>query len=287
MKNNKKLNQVELDFIDFMSEKTSRQQESLKKIFIQLRDRYKFNTPGYAGLTGDVAHLYRMLYDTDTEENTIRCYQFHALLNLYRFISYTYAKPKGQYIKEFWRDMKKGQFRNLINFLRRKLLKVSTATKKNKADGSISEFLLSKSKPEPVVVDYGCGLAGISFEMAQIRKEARVYLVDVDCITLDFMEYRFGKHARQVESIRITPDNIYPDLPPHDICIIREVLEHVHKPLMVCENILKSLNAGGVMYGNFNDHNINMYHISADLSNVRTWLKQHFDQIGPGCYRKR
>ena len=101
------------------------------------------------------------------------------------------------------------------------------------------------------------------------------------------MEYRFSKYVRDVETIRITPDDIYPDLPEHDICIIREVLEHVHKPLKICENILKSLNPDGIVYGNFGDHNVNMYHISADLSNVRSWFQEHFNQVGPGCYRKK
>ncbi|MBN1124759.1 MAG: methyltransferase domain-containing protein [Sedimentisphaerales bacterium] len=281
------LNEVEIDFVDFMAARTGRPRAEVEVIFINIRDRYGFETNRFLGMTGEVAELYKLLYDTKTEEDTIRCYQFHSLLNVYCHLAYTYPKPKKKYWKELVRDLKKGELRNIVNFLKRKFTSSAELKGLHLGPRGIAAFLLDQVKEEPVVLDYGCGLGYISYQMVKLNKQIRAILLDVDCLMLDFTVYRFQKIGANMEVIRITSDCIYPVVPKHNICILREVLEHVHQPLLVCEAIITALNPGGIVYGNFDDHTRNMYHVTPELNNVRHWFDRHFEKIGNGCYRKR
>ena len=87
--------------VEFMSSRTGKSPERTEELFCKIKDRYRFATEQYAGLTGDIARLYRIIYDTSTEAEAIKCYQVHALLHLYRFISYSYPKPKSSYLQEY------------------------------------------------------------------------------------------------------------------------------------------------------------------------------------------
>ena len=280
------LNLFERDFVEFMAGKRNRSADEMEKIFIETKRRYDFSQDRYNALTGDIARVQRIMYDTATQEDAIDCYRAHALLHLFRFISYTYPKAKSKYAHELFRDLKKGEFGNLYNFIKRKLV----GRKSGKAVGvgfeGIAAFLADKVGAAPIVVDYGCGLGHASFEIAKLNKKAKIYLVDIDCLTLEFAEFRFRKHDVNVEIIPVTGENMYPELPRHNICIAREVMEHVAEPLVVYQNICSALEAGGFLYGGFEDHEKNMYHISTDLSGLREKVVKDFEKLQHHCYRK-
>ncbi|MBN1126424.1 MAG: methyltransferase domain-containing protein [Sedimentisphaerales bacterium] len=281
------LNEVENDFIEFMAARTGRPRQEVEATFIRIRDRFGFATDRFLGMTGEVAELYKMLYDTGTEADTIRCYQFHCLLHLYCHLAYTYPKPKRKYGKELVRDLKKGEFRNLVNFLKRRFTFRAKPKGLHLGPQGIAAFLLDQVKQEPVVLDYGCGLGYISYEMVRQNQQTRVVLLDVDSLMLDFTVYRFQIIHADLDVVRVTPECVYPPVPPHNICILREVLEHVHQPLRVCQAITKALAPGGILFGHFEDHIRNMYHVSPELNQIRQWLAAHFETISDGCFRKR
>ena len=65
--------------------------------------------------------------------------------------------------------------------------------------------------------------------------------IDIDCLTLEFTEFRFNKHQVNVEIIPVSKNNLYPKLPVHNICIATEVMEHLIQPLKAYQNIKNSL----------------------------------------------
>ena len=63
-------------------------------------------------------------------------------------------------------------------------------------------------------------------------------------------------------------------------------MEHVMRPLVAYENIHKSMELGGILYGNFEDHEKDMFHISPDLMDLRKKITQNFKEIHYCCYKK-
>lgn len=282
-----KLNEVEIDFIEFMAEKRNRPLAEIENIFRKTKERFKFCGLEYVKLTDQIPRLYRIMYDTATEEDTIGCYQAHEFLHLFAYISYTYPKPKSSYLRDLRRDLKKGEWTNIHNFIRRKL----AGSRKQKGvylgPKGIASFLIDAVTEAPVVVDYGSGLAYISYEIAKANSDARIFLVDIDCVVLEFAAFRLKKIGADVQTIPVTKTNLYPELPPHNICIATEVMEHLTQPLTVYENILEALRERGVLYGGFDDHQPNMFHISPDLSELRHRISRDFESLEHRCYKKK
>ncbi|HPD45957.1 MAG TPA: methyltransferase domain-containing protein [Anaerohalosphaeraceae bacterium] len=281
------LNCVERDFVEFMSQKTGKPIAAVERLFCQTRRRFRFADTRYSRLTGDLAHLYRLLYDTDTEEGMIECYQVHALPNLLKYISYTYPKPKTRYFRDLVRDVRKLEWRNAWNLLRRKLVRKAKTSGVHLGPRGIAEVLTSLVDGPPVVVDYGSGLAYISYEIAGLRSDSAIFLLDVESLVLEFALFRLKKTGATVHAIPVTKENIYPELPDHNICIASEVMEHLAQPLKAYDNIFRSLRPGGLLYGRFDDHQPNMYHVSPNLCALRRRLAEDFEQVDQWCYRKK
>ena len=49
---------------------------------------------------------------------------------------------------------------------------------------------------------------------------------------------------------------------------------------------LKGLLRGGVVYGDFDDHQKNMWHISTDLSEIRQKISEDFQVMEHRCYKR-
>ena len=152
---------------------------------------------------------------------------------------------------------------------------------------SIAKRLIDRLDKPPVVVDYGCGMGYISFEIAKLNKTSKIFLLDIDTIILEFALFRFTKHGFEAQTIPIVKDlPAYPKLPPHNICIVMSVMEHIVNPLAAYQNIYDSLERGGIIYGNFGDTRREMFHVSSDLSQLRRRIAADFQEIGECCYKK-
>ena len=268
------LNQVEKDFIEFTSKKRKRPYEEMADIYLSTKNRFEFSSFEYRKLNEDIHNLFKIIYNDKNEEELIDSYKFHALMHLFRFISYSYPQNQVQ---------RKGIFGKLLNFKKEKFQ--TTKTMDSKFFG-IVKLLVEKTKKTPIVVDYGCGLGYVSYEISTFEKKSKIYLVDVDCLTLEFAEFRFKKRGVNVKIIPVSKDNIYPKLPKHNICIATEIMEHIIQPLKVYQNIWDSLEVGGIIYGNFEDHKKEMFHVSPNLSELRCRLREGFERIGDMVYKK-
>jgi len=280
------LNEVERDFIEFMAARRNRPVAEMEEIFVSTRARFGFSGPDYGRLTGLIPRLYRIMYDTSTEEETVKCYRAHELLHLFKYLSYSYPKPKSVLLRNLRRDLKKGQWRNIHNFLRRKLAFGKEKKGLHLGPPGIARFLVESVESPLVVVDYGSGLAYISYEIARLSPGVRVFLVDIDCLVLEFAEFRLKKIGADVQTIAVTETSLYPSLPEHNICIASEVMEHLARPLVAYDNIHHAMRVGGILYGGFEDHRPNMFHVSPDLGKVREKISRDFEKLNYRCYRK-
>jgi SAM-dependent methyltransferase len=243
----KELNPLEKDFIEFFSGRRQCPKERIRDIFLETRDRFAFAGSGYRELCDQIHHLFRIRYDDAREEELADSYKFHELPHLFRMIGYTYDRC---YKKEA---------ESLIRFVDR----------------------------DPVIcVDYGCGLAHLSYELGGMKRPSEIYLVDLDTLILEFCEFRFARQKIDAKVMRVARNNLYPKLPAHNLCIAEEIMEHLKEPLLAYQHIYESLEPGGILYGNFSDHRPEMFHVTPDLSPLRERLSEDFQILGPKCYRK-
>lgn len=276
------LNEVEIDFIEFISSKKKRDLQTIVSKYLALKEKFDFHSNEFKTLGVNIYELNSLYYTDETDRDLIESYRHHALMHLLRFVSYEQARLERNSLTKKVRTaikiIKKGDiysfFKNTRNHV---LLKKTHVHDFNKIANDIQESSTTKIN---TVIDYGCGPGFISFALSKKIKEEEkrtitTYLVDIDTLVLDFTKFRFEKNSLPFEVITIDENNMYPVLPPHDICIATEVLEHVPKPEVVAEHIAKSLQKGGVLYGSMNDHNAHAFHISPDLAKTRDAIKQN------------
>lgn len=262
-------NEIETDFIDFIAARRQRPQTEIGEIFLETKKEFELGSTDFAELNTKLYRLLRIFYDQSDERELVDSYSFYAPMHLLRFIGYSYP-PIGKGMKE------KGI---------RSLARLAGREDKGKDFSQQARELVSQLGKKPVVVDYGCGPAYLSFEIAKLTS-GRTYLVDIDCLTLEFAEYRFRKHGLKAEKIAVTKKNIYPKLPKHNLCLAMEVMEHLVEPLTAYKNIRQGLETRGILYGNFEDHGERMFHVSTDLSRLREVVRKDFELIGMGVYRR-
>lgn len=243
-----KMTETELDFLEFMSEQMHCTQKKTKLDYLKARKQFHIPSSKYVTFIRNQTRSYK--YNPRTAEGLIDLYKFSELWCLYVYLSYSYQPNTMQ---EFSRIAK-----NII-----------------------------ENSVQPIIIDYGCGLGYISFEIGRLRHYSEIFLVDVDNLVLKFANFRFVKHSIKVNLIRIDKKRVYPLLPEHDVCILFEVLEHVKEPLRVCENIISSLRPNGLLCGNFQDHRANPFHVSPNLHPIRKWVALNFKKIGKFLYQKK
>ena len=283
------LNQIENDLIDFISQKRKRSFQAIKDLYLQTKHNYhNFDFFGHGNILGHVQELYRVMYDPSDKNYGIESYQVHGLLHLFCYLSSSFPKTTSNYLQETLYHLKKGHFHKIVIYATRKIKRIlkKEPTSGSLFQASIAKTLLEKVNHAPVVVDYGAGLGYVSFEIATLKNDAKVYLLDIPSLVSEFAEFRFKKHNINVEILPVTIEDPYPKLPTHNICIATEVMEHILEPITAYQNICNSLEKGGILYGNFEDHEPHSYHISANLSELRKIIAQDFQPLDDRTYKK-
>lgn len=241
------LTEIEKDFIEFVCLKRNRPESQIRQIYLETRHRFKFKERSYFDFCENIHYLFRLFYNDLDEEGLFESYRFYALPHTFYFL--------GEWSPQ--------------------------------TDRVAAEFMSLLKGRLVSVVDYGCGLSPLSFAAAKFPECRQVYLVDIENLKLEFSEFRFRKHGKNAAVIKVSRENPYPALPPHNLCIATEVMEHLTEPLRAYENIYASMEKGGILYGYFGDHEKILYHISADLEPLRRRLSRDFEKIGDLIYRKR
>ncbi len=296
------LNQVEQDFVEFMSVKTGKSRQYIEEVYQTTKRDFKFNSPEFKEFTRKTYDLNKLLHDELSEVELLETYKYHGLISLYRFVSYSFEeKNESTLSKRVATALKlvlSGKTTVLLKVFQQKQARAAKqkSTRFNTEPlnpRDLAEYLVGLADNNvSTVVDYGCGPAYVSFAIAMKYKNAGLpvpltILVDLDWITREFVQYRFTKHNLPFQVVEVTEDNLYPVLPPHDLCIATEVMEHVKEPLRVFKNIHDSLRVGGILHGNYEDHDTHMLHVSPNLKILRDALEKHkFKILSYQTYKK-
>lgn len=277
------LNQVEEDFIEFITKKKNQSYDEFKKIFIETREFFKFNTLEYRNLVMTIFSLNRILYNDTSEIEILDAMKYHELINLFRMISYSYPsipQSRGRKIKSLMKTLLKFQVKKVASSIKQKIFPKQVYSE------PISNFIIKNLNKIPIILDYGCGLGYLSYEIAKIEKNSKIILLDLENLILDFALFRFQKQNFDVQVIKVTKESLYPKLSPHNLCICTGVLEHIKEPLLVYHNIYESLESGGILHGFFGNQDEEIFHVSPDLQTIREKLAGDFEYINNNCYKK-
>lgn len=275
------LNEVEQDFLIFIAERNDEQLPEVQKRYEASKRALQFDSKEFTAYEETSYQLLQVFFNDQDERSLFASYRHYAYPDMLRMLSYSFPKPRPTirgYVRTALTALRSGDISKLTSFLRRK---IGSEKKQSVID------LLLESHGAPTVVDYGCGFGYLSFDLAQRSPDAKVILVDLDTIKLDFAEFRFKRHGIAYETIRITAGNQYPELPPHDICIATDVMEHLYQPLAAYAHIRDSQKTGGILYGNFEDHNEEMFHVHPHMSDVRDAVQKDYIQTSPEIYTRR
>jgi len=279
------LNNIEKDFIEFIAKKRGETKEKVDKYYRQLKKSFDFKSPKFRQLTEDVEVLYKIYFGFDKEDEILRTYTLSSYLSILRFLSYSSPAKVKHLLQNFIYFLKMFFSKNnkrAVCHLKRNIKKLIIS--KNKIN--LLNFI-RKNYDSPIILDYGCGLAYLSFKLSKQLQNTKVILVDIDSIMLDFVEYRFSKNKINFEIIRVKENNLYPELPTHNVCIADEIMEHLRNPIKVYKNINKSLADNGILYGDYDDHCPELFHLHTNLSFLRNELIKDFKKIGPKSYIKK
>lgn len=241
--------EIETEFVEFLVGRLETSKDEVYSNYIKTKNKFNFSGNGYKKHLAGFHDLHGVLYNDATDRNIVESMRFFELMHTFRFISYRFVEST---VEEF----------------------------ENKAK-RILEFI-----DDPIILDYGCGLGHISYEICKMNSNTKVFLLDIDCLSLDFAEYRFKQKNFNVEKIGVTENNIYPALPSHNICIAAEVMEHLKNPTRALSDINKSMIPSGVLYGTFSNHKSGLFHPSFDLSLFRKELCKNFKEIEKKLYRR-
>jgi len=291
-----KLTEIEEEFILFISKKMNKSIERVRELYLSTKNKFGFESDSYKQFCKDNYELNKIIYGEDSDEELLASYKFHALMHTFRFLSYSFPKAiKANKTKKLFSLIKSGDFIKIINYTKRKIKYNQNITEKYEPEDPklLAQYLLSSfSKTPQVIVDYGCGPAYVSFEIAKHcqylgEKMPTIYLVDIDSLINEFVIYRFNLHKIPYVKVTVDINNLYPNLPEHQICIASEVMEHIKEPVVVFNNINKKLSADGILFGNFYDHDEYMFHISPHLEELRKSItKNEYKQISLNTYKK-
>lgn len=241
------LSRLENQFVRFIAARRERPVAEIERLYRETRDRFRFDSKRYFDLCEDIHYVFRVFYNDLDEKGMMESYRFFALPHIFWFIGED--KPGLE-------KLCSGLFAGL------------------------------EGRP-PRIVDYGCGLAHLSYGIAKLHPEAETTLVDIDNLKLDFAAYRFREAGLRVRTLVVDEKNPYPQLPPHNLCVATEVLEHLKDPMRALNNIAGSMEPGGILYGDFGDHDPILFHVSTDLSEVRQEIARLYDPAGEMTYRKK
>jgi SAM-dependent methyltransferase len=278
-------NEIETDLISFLAQKRNKTEEEIRRFYLNLKKNFDFKSTSFRDLTEKSQVLHNLFLGMENGEELIETYRFHSYLAILRFISYSLPsrlKHLLQNFSYFFKLVFRGAGGRAWCSFKRTIKK--SLRKRRKID--LIQHIKNHYR-SPTVVDYGCGLAYLSFQIALKIPGCRIVLVDVDSIMNEFARFRFQKHGIPYESLKVTKENLYPRLPIHQVCIADEVMEHLKDPLKALENIRKAMAPGGLLYGDYDDHCPELFHLHTDMAFFRNELNRDYTPLADKIYQKK
>ena len=148
------------------------------------------------------------------------------------------------------------------------------------------EFRALEQSTNPRILDFGCGLAQLSIAWTRHLRECgqavELFLVDLPLLHLDFLRWLCHRWELPATILSCTPECPIPPMPPYDLCLATEVLEHVYEPEKYLQALAAALRPGGFLLTNLADHSDEFLHVSPRLSPLREHLaNQGWKELRP------
>ncbi|MCC7203019.1 MAG: methyltransferase domain-containing protein [Nitrospirae bacterium] len=141
------------------------------------------------------------------------------------------------------------------------------------------ELGILEERADPLIVDFGCGLAQFSIAWAcRLRNQGKplqLFLADLPLLHMDFLRWLCQRWELPASIAACTPSCPIPDLPACDLCVATEIFEHVPDPMNYLLALAEAVKPGGFLLTNLadhTDHNEEFLHISPDLAQLRQYL---------------
>ena len=143
------------------------------------------------------------------------------------------------------------------------------------------------------ILDFGCGLAhgsrSLAAKLSALGRHVELALADIPTLRKPFLLWigeRTNLHTVFLDCTERVP---IPPLPPCDICVATNVLEHLDRPLEYLNAFDRVLEPGGLLWTDIADHNSEFMHITPLLQGVRERVEGlGYEPIVPcRLYRKR
>jgi SAM-dependent methyltransferase len=128
-------------------------------------------------------------------------------------------------------------------------------------------------KKNPVIADFGCGLAQHSIALAEKLRDMgaspRLVLIDIPTMRKDFLAFLCAKLNLPADLLDSTRAKPLPELPAFDALIATEVFEHLHDPVAYFDAFDARLAPGGFILTQIKDHRPELFHVSPGLQALR------------------
>ena len=145
-------------------------------------------------------------------------------------------------------------------------------------------FVARQMPRNGVLVEWGCGVAPVSFWLAthswQVGGEPTFVLADVDSEHYTFGRWRLAEADGEAIELFVEAGKSLPVLPPADVACLFEVLEHLPSPRRVIEHVGAAVKPGGVLFEDFYVHRdpegADLPSAQAERPAVYEYLVKHF-----------
>jgi SAM-dependent methyltransferase len=113
---------------------------------------------------------------------------------------------------------------------------------------------LVKHRPNPAILEYGCGSAVLTEYLLQKFPHCQYTVADIPSVTLDFVKWKQQRfqYAYTILTIGSGKEGI-PLQKNYDLIICQDVLEHTPNPLEIVTAFVYHLTSGGVLVIDFID----------------------------------
>jgi SAM-dependent methyltransferase len=143
--------------------------------------------------------------------------------------------------------------------------------------GHIPELQPFFDASNPVICDFGCGLAQASISLARFLRDRRPHLVliDIPVPQLEFLRWFCRDLKLNAAFAECTPAAPLPDFSACDVLIATELFEHLHDPLPYLKTFASRIKPGGFLVTNIADHDPEFLHVTPKLAPLRHYLREN------------
>jgi len=248
------LKPIEVDFITFLSQKRNEPISKIQNEYLGARRIYNTPSSAFKKYRDSIANMNAVVFGYSNHTGLNAHYRALEAWWMLRFVGYSHNP----------------EYCNLVAKLPDQVFK---------ALGRLPNTIL----------DYGCGASIWSYQLAKAGgHKPKIYLLDIPGIPREFAKWRLENIGCRVDTIDVTDKHPNPSpLPLVDVCIAWSVLEHLLDPVDATNNIMSSINYGGVLYAYLGEWKPEALHVNARSEEIKKLVLTKFNDLSGWIYKRK